>query len=410
MNDPQKPIVRPAKPEEIHTAALVAQIAFESKETLPWEAPAEWLARNKSLDYFVAAEIDGKIVSSLITVPSLSIFGSDVIQLASVGSVATLPEYRRRGCAGAMMEYVVKSLYEKEHVLSALWPFSFPYYRKFGWELGGESKTYNISAEIASSLGEPDKTRPASVADLPAIFELSNRAAKHYNCITVRDAEWWQIQCTMRRFIFDCEAKPNENEIAIWLSEIDGKIEGYCMYKLCKDEKGDTIAEALELTAETNQAKNNLIASMTNTDAQKIVIDLPADAVILSAIENPRAVECKISPGFQFRVVNPKTALKMLTVDPSLTGKIGLSIIDPVLGKTSFTIEAEKGRVFTTEQKRSEEVSMNIQTFSQIFSGYLRPKQAAYIGKIAPSFGREIELLEALMPKRLPYRSKMELG
>jgi len=411
MLEIQNPFARSIKTDEIHTAALVAQIAFNSEKTRPWEAPAEWLAKNKGTDYVIVAEADGKIVSSLISAPSLAIFGTDNISLASVGSVATLPEYRRRGCAAAMMEHVVKTLYEHGQILSALWPFSFAYYRKFGWELGSETRTYHIPIEIASSIGNSNETRPALATDIPAISNLSNRLAEHYNCISRRDSEWWDLQQVIREFKLDEKDDIPNEEPVIWVHEKGGEIEGYCVFELSKDENGEPAVKVYELTAETKCTRNSLIArmAMADTKAQKIIFDAPADDTLLAEIENPRSVECKVSPGFQFRVINPKAAIESLSIDPNIQGKLTFEISDPVLGKISFTAEAENGRIITSRNKR-DGISMSIQTFSQIFSGYLRPIKAAHIGKVEPSFGTDIEFLESLIPKRLPYRSNLELG
>ena len=59
--------------------------------------------------------------------------GSNITTLA-IGGVGTAPEYRRNGCVRAMFEEILPKAKENGWAVSILHPFSFSYYRKFGYE------------------------------------------------------------------------------------------------------------------------------------------------------------------------------------------------------------------------------------------------------------------------------------
>src|SRR5690242_14662527 len=79
--------------------------------------------------------VNGSIVSCLTIVDTACWIGQGVVRLGGVAGVVTRPALRRRGYAGRLLRETVRTLDEQGYALSALFPFSYDYYRKFGWEL-----------------------------------------------------------------------------------------------------------------------------------------------------------------------------------------------------------------------------------------------------------------------------------
>lgn len=61
-------------------------------------------------------------------------FGREWVKTLQVGGVGTDPEYRRGGYVRAMLEKSMREARERGWVVAMLHPFSFSYYRKFGYE------------------------------------------------------------------------------------------------------------------------------------------------------------------------------------------------------------------------------------------------------------------------------------
>lgn len=84
---------------------------------------------------FGAFEDDDETLMSLMYSVSLraSYFGK-FVPCAGAGMVATLPMYRRKGCVRKMYEAVFEGMKENGEIFSYIYPFSYSYYRKFGYE------------------------------------------------------------------------------------------------------------------------------------------------------------------------------------------------------------------------------------------------------------------------------------
>lgn len=63
-----------------------------------------------------------------------SVFSSRYIKAMTVGGVATEPEYRRKGYVRNILEIAFEEALNQGACVSFLHPFSFAYYRKFGYE------------------------------------------------------------------------------------------------------------------------------------------------------------------------------------------------------------------------------------------------------------------------------------
>jgi len=68
--------------------------------------------------------------------------------LGGLSAVATPPEFRRRGYVGRLVEESLAEYRERDWFLSALWPFSHPFYRQYGWATGAEYHTYECDPSV----------------------------------------------------------------------------------------------------------------------------------------------------------------------------------------------------------------------------------------------------------------------
>jgi predicted acetyltransferase len=136
----------------------------------------------------------------------------------------------------------------------------------------------------------------------------------------------------------------------------------------------------------------------------------PVDDDFLQELADPRSVTCYTQPGFQFRVIDPPSALELRTIDPEFKGHLGFSVSDPVLGVFDFDIEADNGKLKRVKSSAKERLSTDVQAFSQLYSGYIRPKRSAALGKIEATSPKAIEIAETLFSAVIPYRSPLELG
>ena len=84
--------------------------------------------------YIYPSDSDNTVMSQAVTVTRNSIYCGSYISAMTAGGLATQPNYRRNGCIRLFFDHVFSMAPERDWVVALLHPFSFAYYRKFGFE------------------------------------------------------------------------------------------------------------------------------------------------------------------------------------------------------------------------------------------------------------------------------------
>lgn len=114
---------------------------------------------------------------------------------------------------------------------------------------------------------------------------------------------------------------------------------------------------------------------------------------------NPR-IKMELSPWMMFRVVDLKGALLNRSYSEDIYLQFSISISDPDAewNNKSFSIELKDGNIEVDEVSDGE-LSCSIQTFSQIFTGYITPKEA-FIRRRLRGNVSIVEKLERILESR----------
>jgi len=394
-------IVRNPTDGEVERAIEVASIAFPNLTREQWVDSFTMIASVFGTRFILVVEDDGAIVSTLVCQPRpVYIFGKPVSH-ASTGAVATVPEARNKGCAGAMMAECVRVLREEGVYLSSLWPFSYAYYRKFGWEIGAETRAYSAPGSVFAELGDAGRARAATEADLPQVKAIYDDWAKSYNCLTQRDEVWWQRVIPIRLL-----TEPN-----LVVHETDGRVDGYAAYKVDGEKKS---IHAGEIAFEQAAHRRDMLAFLGALDPDGTVgFGAPIDDLFLQETPNPRLINTSISASFQFRVTDPPRAMESLAVDENVSARVSFSISDPVFEEGwHFGVEAADGVVSLTKPDPGRVLEMDAMTFARLYSGYLTAFDAYELDKISAQGDTTESLLAAceIFSPLTPYRSWLEPG
>lgn len=82
-----------------------------------------------------AYDDDGTCMATVMTPEYESWYFGKTVTCVGIGGVATLPEYRRRGAVREIFSELFRQAPKREWAISYLYPFSFDYYRQFGYEM-----------------------------------------------------------------------------------------------------------------------------------------------------------------------------------------------------------------------------------------------------------------------------------
>lgn len=106
--------------------------------------------------------------------------GKNITTLA-VGGVGTAPEYRRNGCVRAMFETFLPQAREHGWVVSILHPFSFSYYRKFGYEKVSDHVLLSFPITALDFLPRNPELVPYTDDCAADLIDLYDRCTKNRN-------------------------------------------------------------------------------------------------------------------------------------------------------------------------------------------------------------------------------------
>src|SRR3954454_19001837 len=85
-----------------------------------------------------------KLISQLAVYPfQVNIFGR-TFEMGGLTGVGTYPEYANMGLMYKLMKQALADMRERKQSISYLYPYSFPYYRRRGWEIMSDKMTFEV--------------------------------------------------------------------------------------------------------------------------------------------------------------------------------------------------------------------------------------------------------------------------
>lgn len=327
----------------------------------------------------------------------------DWLPMGGVSTVATPPEYRHRGYVRTMMAELLRELRGKEIILSSLWPFSYPFYNKLGWKASARSISYSFEPE-ALEFSQQEKRgsfRSISVEEYQDIEPVYHDFLKQFNLGLRRSSEWWDHH----------KLNPWQKPTYCYAWELNGEDRGYVIYTVNEGEESSwkKEMEVREFVYQDMEACYHLLRFLYNHGSQMEQISLstpfPKDTTLLDFVEDPRDVEAELKPGVMVRCVDVKQALETLTYPPELNGKTLLAVTDPLLDKNdgiyslNFSSEETGCQVYReTSDLQDPDCTVDIGTLSQIFTGYLTPKEAVLTDDLTVESEEKLSLLDRAFP------------
>ena len=131
-------------------------------------------------------------MSAIVTGPIKLTFDGQVIESADLHMVGSLPESRGSGSIRRMMGVVLRAYKEKGLPLVVLIPFSFAFYRKFGFELASREMTQRVKIDQFSPFRCTFRVRQAaSQADADAARKLYEEFALKRNMADIKSDDQW---------------------------------------------------------------------------------------------------------------------------------------------------------------------------------------------------------------------------
>ena len=372
--------VRPIRPIEKIQVSKIQNIAFSSSRDFS-QAQENMEEFQRGFETGRAAFDDqGKMCSCLELIPYKVRFDGHIVSMGGIGGVASLPEERKKRYIRHIFKYCMEEMYEKGYVFSYLYPFSHPYYRKFGYELN----MVGIECSIPfSSLGHfeqgGDVRMYTAGMDTTGIITVYNQFIQDKNLSVVREEKQWES-------FFEKDPYKDNVFLYTWYDE-EGSAKGYIQYsvKRAEDDEHEHDIKVLEFIWLNTVAFQGILAFLKNFSSHfnKIVWKSPHFVDILSFFPEPYQIEQQLQASGMNRVVNAQKALELMQV-PCGNGNITIEIKDEFFTRNSakYKVIWENGRLEVISGRDESDIICNINEFTQLVTGFSSVSQLNAAKKI----------------------------
>ncbi|MGX7162282.1 GNAT family N-acetyltransferase [Enterococcus massiliensis] len=378
----------------LYTKEMLALVAY----AFQWELSERNLKRfdmlTKNSWNYGSFDDRGALASQVMATPFTVDFFGQQYKMAGIGFVASYPEYRSQGRIDRIMKQLLQDCNDRGVVLSYLAPFSYPFYRRYGYELTFERIAYEVpAAQWPDSKKVSGHVERVSWEDAKeAIKEVYQQIPKHHRGGVLR-ADWWlTFKFPLRKDFTYALYKNTQNEV-----------EGYLIYQV---EGGKFVAyEWSYLTGEAYRGLNRLIASH-NGSVQTIFYEEGFGGDNQQFLANAPIEKVSVRPEMMARVVNVADFLVDYPFLKNLTTDFAIEIQGDTYapwndGIYEVSLEKRQTTVTKTATTSLPRITTSIQHFTQLFMGYQSAERLAFHGLISGD-AQALSAVQEILPSQKP--------
>lgn len=335
-----------------------------------------------------------KLAGLLYINPYDMYYHGSIVSMGGIGVVSTLPEYRYYNCASNMLIKSIEIMKGRGYAFSALAPFSYAFYRKYGWELGFSNKRYVIPIDELKGLGTgKGQFRPLTIEDKDSISKVYKSYIAKYNGAIDRNECNWQSRL---------KTIGKNRHYAYGYTRQGNGLDGYIFFSI-----NERVFHVHEMMYNSLEAKLELLRFIYNHNAQVREVNwrAPIDDNTVLLLDNPR-IEQKIESGMMIRVVDVVSVLKSYKYPCSYKGTFIINIADKWAPWNSgtFRVKIDQGTLAVDKIEDAEaDISCDINTFSQFILGYIGLGEAIELGKVAVHNPQKAETMKDIFKEHVTH-------
>lgn len=375
-------MIRKLEDQDIEQSLALSQYAFQYQ--LSPEQAVE--RRERAKLHEIWGEFEGEqLISKLHILPLKIYIAHKSFSMGGVAGVATWPEHRRKGSVSRLIRQALVSMKETGHSISLLHPFSFAFYRRYGWEWFVSYKTYKLDAAhltlLPSTKGRVERLTERSGTSL--LREMYQRFASGYSGMLDRSLDWW-----------DYHVKPFSYQVGVYRNSED-QPRGYVLYQV-----KDRMLEVEEYIFLNEEARIGLWNFLCQHDSMvdQIKMRVAEDDRLPYLLANPKFQQ-EVTPYFMARIVDVEMFLRRYPLAKQ-AGSISIQVEDPWAKWNEGIYEIQDGlvsRIHATHAKAA--LTCDINTLTAIFLGVQSASFFYELGRLKGESADVIEL-ERLIPKQ----------
>jgi predicted acetyltransferase len=384
--------IRSLRDEALGESFALSKFAFQNNELAAtvMEIEKSYVKPEHIWGYFT----QDKLAARLTIFPLQTFIQGKPFLMGGIALVATWPEHRRGGMVGKLIRNTLQVMKDSGQTIAFLNPFSFPFYRKYGWETSIDRKFYTIeSAQLPSFESTTGRIERVD-NDWKLLNGIYEAYAQTYNGTLCRDEQWWKIS------VF----KQNKGQTAVYYDDLN-KPQGYLLY----DVKNSQM-DVQEFVFLDEAARRGLWKFIANHDSMldRVTLLAPVDDPLPFLLPDPR-IKQEIASYFMVRIVDFAGFVAQYTFTASGTVERILHLILTDLhapwneGHFQLRVDGEgMAEVIRVASNEAPGLSCDIQTMTCLLMGYQSPSLLHRIGRLQGN-PESVHLLESLLPNRSTF-------
>lgn len=380
-------IIRPLREDEGYKARMLMGCAFSY--SVDWEADKPNKLTEESIGAFCD---DGETLMAQVVIKNYkSCFCGSVVNAVGIAGVSTYPEYRRNGCIKAIFNEIFKMAPERGWLVSYLYPFSYRYYRKYGYEVFFKHKTLTIPFDMITHINRNSSavlyTGQQDVA--AGILDVYNTYAAGRNVCFKREemSAYSDNPVKSLRYTY------------LWY---DGKTpKAYATVKPAQD----STLEVVELVYTDKASLYGILGFLRLYDGQfkKLYIPfLEYDSPVEYLLDSDRGMSAGSFDGVQGRLIDIKKVLE-LNKYPDTAGSVRVKIYGDFITENNgiYDISFEKGKGTVRKELDGEyDIAITIQSFSRLVFGNVHEYAIPFLDGIEIKNNDKIAVLSRCFAKK----------
>ncbi|MDR0272346.1 MAG: GNAT family N-acetyltransferase [Clostridiales bacterium] len=393
--------IRRLKPEDrVEYHAICQSVFFDIERHDVREMrknPTEY-AKDDPKARFGIFDVSGKLQSALLINPFEMRMNGKNIKMGGLGAVVTRPESRGLGHMEALVRTAFEDMREKNQIFSFIYPFSFAYYRKFGYET---CYAYNkVKIPLEQLRGYHKEKREAEAIPYEPGDSIKPFADIYQNFIIDRNLsiirsenDWAQI----------LDRDPYKDlQFTYHFRMPNGCAASYVLYEAEHDAENGNRLIINEFCWRTPSAFHDVMhfISKLGAEFEEVHWNIPSDIDIFTLFPEAFNMEHQLHATGMNRVIDVCAALETLHA-PSGSGGVIIAVNDKFLPNNTgvYSVEWESEILSVKKSRKANpDAELSAETLAQLITGYATPETVAY--KKDVTINGAFSKLKSLFPKR----------
>lgn len=344
--------------EKVASQAFCFGTDFSDVEELP--APVMPAAFDEKTGALMAdMEILGRDVS----------FGKERLSCATIGGVASKPEYRRHGAIRAILNEVSGNLAsEYGWDIAILYPFNADYYKKFGYQSAGTCFELTVPFSALKNI-EYSSAELYEGKNLDELLEFYNSFAKKY-CLNFFRTDGYYFPET-----------PYKDEKYTYMRRNgNGKINAYATFSVSREKSTVFVQELAYSDCESLLGILGFLKVYGGNFETLVFSKLPEDCRIVNFLTETEKTKIRLYSLGAARIFNLKSVLEKKEY-PAGKGYFSIKVTDSVKRNCGvFAVEYENGKgTVTVSDDGDADVVLDERALNIILHGVKDAEELSYI-------------------------------